>query len=137
MAIKKLGRYRRVKAKSALLGKRVRDVTVELYQRWLAEELPVSSRQSPEQWLEEWLRLGEEALRVEKLSSRGKFKDINFTIRSGEVVGLRQAVNNFMRVIGPAAFGPTVRALGLLPLFLGSSVLLVVAAYLSRPRRKH
>mgnify|MGYP006300175583 CR=1 FL=1 len=56
--------------------------------------------------------------------------------RSGEVVGLRQAVNNFMRVIGPAAFGLTVRALGLLPLFLGSSVLLVVAAYLSRPRRK-
>jgi hypothetical protein len=55
--------YRRVKAKSALLGKRVRDVTIELYQRWLAEESPVSPRQSPEQWLEEWLRLGEETLR--------------------------------------------------------------------------
>jgi hypothetical protein len=55
--------YRRVKAKSALLGKRVRDVTIELYQRWLAEEIPGSSRQSPEKWLEEWLRLGEETLR--------------------------------------------------------------------------
>lgn len=55
--------YRRVKAKSALLGKRVRDVTIELYRSWLAEEIPASSRQSPEQWLEEWLRLGEEALR--------------------------------------------------------------------------
>lgn len=55
--------YRRVKAKSALLGKHVRDVTIELYQRWLAEEVPVSPRQSPAQWLEDWLRLGEEALR--------------------------------------------------------------------------
>ncbi len=55
--------YRRVKAKSALLGKHVRDVTVELYQRWLAEEIHASSGQSPEEWLEEWLRLGEETLR--------------------------------------------------------------------------
>ncbi len=54
--------YRRVKAKSALLGKRVRDVTIELYQRWLTEEEPVSSGQSSEQWLEEWLRLGEHVL---------------------------------------------------------------------------
>lgn len=55
--------YRKVKAKSALLGKHVREVTVELYQRWLAEEVPASSRQSPEEWLEDWLRLGEETLR--------------------------------------------------------------------------
>ena len=55
--------YRKVKAKSALLGKRVRDVTIELYQRWLAEEIPDSSRQSPDEWLDEWLRLGEETLR--------------------------------------------------------------------------
>lgn len=55
--------YRKVKAKSALLGKRVRDVTIELYQRWLAEEIPASSGQSPEEWLDEWLRLGEETLR--------------------------------------------------------------------------
>lgn len=55
--------YRKVKARSALLGKHVRDVTIELYQRWLAEELPASSRLSPEEWLEDWLRLGEEGLR--------------------------------------------------------------------------
>jgi hypothetical protein len=55
--------YRKVKAKSALLGKRVRDVTIELYQRWLAEQIPTLSRQSPEEWLDEWLRLGEESLR--------------------------------------------------------------------------
>jgi len=54
--------YRRVKAKSALLGRRVRDVTIELYERWLAEGAPVSSTQSAEQWLEEWLRLGQETL---------------------------------------------------------------------------
>ena len=32
--------YRKVKAKSALLGKPVREVTVELYQHWLGEEEP-------------------------------------------------------------------------------------------------
>lgn len=53
--------YRRVKARSALLGKRVRDVTIELYQRWL-EEVPMPSEQTQEQWLDEWLRLGREAL---------------------------------------------------------------------------
>jgi hypothetical protein len=55
--------YRQVKAKSAVLGRHVRDVTVELYQRWLAEEAPASARQSPEEWLEDWLRLGEKTLR--------------------------------------------------------------------------
>jgi len=55
--------YRKVKAQSALLGKRVRDVTLELYQRWLEEGVPSSSRQSPEEWLDEWLRLGEQTLR--------------------------------------------------------------------------
>jgi hypothetical protein len=30
--------YRRVKAKSALQGRAIREVTVELYQRWLAQE---------------------------------------------------------------------------------------------------
>lgn len=30
--------YRRVKAKTALQGRAIREVTVELYQRWLAEE---------------------------------------------------------------------------------------------------
>ncbi len=30
--------YRRVKAKTALQGRAIREVTVELYQRWLAED---------------------------------------------------------------------------------------------------
>ena len=29
--------YRRIKARSALAGRTVRDVTIELYQRWLQE----------------------------------------------------------------------------------------------------
>jgi hypothetical protein len=32
--------YRRVKAKAVLQGKRLREVTIELYQRWLAEKTP-------------------------------------------------------------------------------------------------
>lgn len=55
--------YRRVKAKSALLGKHVRDVTIELYQRWLAEEPPEPRQTSSEEWLAAWIRLGEESLR--------------------------------------------------------------------------
>ena len=51
------------------------------------------------------LALGEEALRVEKLSSRGKFKDINFTIRSGEVVGLAGLVGAGRTEIAQAIFG--------------------------------
>lgn len=49
--------------------------------------------------------LGEELLRVEKLSSRGKFKDINFTIRSGEVVGLAGLVGAGRSEIAQAIFG--------------------------------
>jgi len=31
--------YRKIKAKSALLGKPVREVTIDLYRRWLGEDL--------------------------------------------------------------------------------------------------
>lgn len=51
------------------------------------------------------LALGEEVLRVEKLSSRGKFRDINFTIRSGEVVGLAGLVGAGRTEIAQAIFG--------------------------------
>ncbi|MBI5801874.1 MAG: sugar ABC transporter ATP-binding protein [Verrucomicrobia bacterium] len=51
------------------------------------------------------LALGEEVLRVEKLSSRGKFKDINFTIRSGEIVGLAGLVGAGRTEIAQAIFG--------------------------------
>ena len=53
--------YRRVKAKSALEGRAVREVTIELYQRWLGEEGGVE--RSPREWLENWIRLGDELLR--------------------------------------------------------------------------
>ena len=51
------------------------------------------------------LTLGDEVLRVEKLSSRGKFKDINFTIRTGEVVGLAGLVGAGRTEIAQAIFG--------------------------------
>ncbi len=55
--------YRRVKAKSALQGRTIREVTAELYQTWLADTPATPAAPSPEQWLEEWLKLGEETLR--------------------------------------------------------------------------
>jgi hypothetical protein len=54
--------YRRVKAKSALAGRPVREVAIELFQRWL-DEGSSTTELTPEQWLEEWIRLGEETLR--------------------------------------------------------------------------
>jgi hypothetical protein len=53
--------YRRVKAKSALEGRAIREVTEALYRTWLAEES--APPPTPEVWLEGWLRLGEETLR--------------------------------------------------------------------------
>jgi hypothetical protein len=52
--------YRRVKAKSALEGRPIRAVTVELYRRWLEEDTP-ALREASAQWLDEWLRLADEA----------------------------------------------------------------------------
>ena len=54
--------YRRVKAKSALQGRAIREVTVELYQTWLVDEPALSAAPSPEQWLEEWLKLADETM---------------------------------------------------------------------------
>lgn len=54
--------YRRVKARSALLGRAVREVTIELYQRWLGEAPATVPPRSSEQWLEEWQRLGDSLL---------------------------------------------------------------------------
>jgi hypothetical protein len=55
--------YRRVKARSALLGRAVREVTIELYQRWLVEAPPALPAGSSEQWLDEWLSLGGSVLK--------------------------------------------------------------------------
>ena len=52
--------YRRVKAKSALEGRAVREVTIELYREWL--DKCSESTLPAEEWLENWLRMGAEAL---------------------------------------------------------------------------
>jgi hypothetical protein len=50
--------YREVKAKSALEGRAVRDVTVELYSTWVGRKGGSASRPTSEQWLEEWVQMG-------------------------------------------------------------------------------
>jgi hypothetical protein len=52
--------HRRVKAKAALLGRPVREVTIDLYRAWLEEESETLG--DPEQWLSDWIRLGREGL---------------------------------------------------------------------------
>lgn len=54
--------YRRVKAKSALEGRPVREVTIELYSRWLEGGLPVPGV-TADQWLTDWFRLADKTLR--------------------------------------------------------------------------
>jgi MFS family permease len=55
--------------------------------------------------------------------------------RSGETLGLRQSVNNAMRVSGPAVFGFVATAFGLPPVFWISAILMGGGGILSRPRR--
>jgi hypothetical protein len=53
--------YRKVKAKSALHGKPVREVTEELYRRWLSDQPEPEADKTPEQWLEAWLAAADAA----------------------------------------------------------------------------
>jgi len=55
--------YRRVKAAAALRKRRIRDVTIELYERWLAEQAPPVEPlgAARRDWLETWIREGEAA----------------------------------------------------------------------------
>ncbi|MDE2150646.1 MAG: hypothetical protein KGJ55_12640 [Gammaproteobacteria bacterium] len=55
--------YRKVKAKSALVGKPVREVTAELYRRWLDEPEGGRGKASPEAWLRFWLAAADKALK--------------------------------------------------------------------------
>ncbi|HZO32792.1 MAG TPA: hypothetical protein VFH48_43165 [Chloroflexota bacterium] len=72
--------YRRVKAKSALEGRSVRAVAIELFERWLEEDAPVerrvvlpiednseetvwARRRATKAWLDKWLQMGEEAFK--------------------------------------------------------------------------
>jgi MFS family permease len=56
--------------------------------------------------------------------------------RSGEMQGLRQSVNNAMRVAGPVVFGFIATALGLAPVFWMSALMMGGGGLLSRPRRR-
>ena len=53
---------RRVKAKSALLGKPVREVTAELYRRWLDEQSDNREAPTAEAWLQGWLEQADGAI---------------------------------------------------------------------------
>jgi len=55
--------------------------------------------------------------------------------RSGEMLGLRQSVNNAMRVSGPVVFGFIATAFGLPPVFWMSAIMMGGGGALSRPRR--
>jgi len=49
--------YRRVKAKTALEGRGVDDVTIELFQKWVGESERENRLERNQQWLEEFLAL--------------------------------------------------------------------------------
>jgi MFS family permease len=56
--------------------------------------------------------------------------------RSGEALGLRIAVNNFIHIAVPLAFGTVGAALGVAPVFVANAVLLAGGSYLSRAAPK-
>ena len=57
--------YLTVKAKSALLGKPVREITVELYRHWVGEKEERRPEAPPaETWLDSWLAAADEAVRA-------------------------------------------------------------------------
>lgn len=73
--------YRRVKAEAALRGLTIREVTTELYRRWLGEGEGTGVTHDPSEWLREWLSAADEAMdeappgrsaREELESSRGR-----------------------------------------------------------------
>jgi len=55
--------YRQVKSKAALEGRTVREVTTELYRYFLRDTHEVDATQSAGEWLDEWVALGDEALK--------------------------------------------------------------------------
>ena len=55
--------YRRVKARAAMQGLTIREVTTELYEAWLSEKPADNAPLSVEKWLEGWIRIGEDAFR--------------------------------------------------------------------------
>ena len=58
--------YRQVKARAAIEGRAVREVTIELYEQWLGDRQAVSTAgtgPSGAEWLARWEELGAETAR--------------------------------------------------------------------------
>jgi hypothetical protein len=53
--------YRQVVAKTAVQGRALHEVTVELYQRWVAEDLGGTDAKGSLEWLDAWVAMGAEA----------------------------------------------------------------------------
>jgi hypothetical protein len=53
--------YRRVKAEAAMRGLTVREVTMDLYQRWLRERQDAEMTERPSEWLQSWLSAADQA----------------------------------------------------------------------------
>jgi MFS family permease len=56
--------------------------------------------------------------------------------RSGATLGLRQSVNNVMRVCGPALFGSIASAFGLFPVFWINALMMAAGGLMTRPAAK-
>ncbi len=54
--------YRQVKAEAALRGVTVREVTTQLYRRWLHEGESGEPRETSSAWLRSWLEAADEAM---------------------------------------------------------------------------
>jgi hypothetical protein len=53
--------YRKMEAKTARTGERLKEVAVSLFDRWVKEDsLPEAPATSAAQWLEQWVQLGAE-----------------------------------------------------------------------------
>lgn len=66
--------YRQVKARSALQGKAVREVTVELYERWLASDASTAPAPDPQRWLSDWLRDADAAVQAAPASATARIE---------------------------------------------------------------
>lgn len=53
--------YRKVKAKSALQGRPIRAITIELFQRWIEEDASDTTR-TPAQALDAWFALADDLM---------------------------------------------------------------------------
>ena len=56
--------YRLVKARASLEGRAIREVTEELYRRWIAEgATAIEAPAAPGPWLEDWIAMAEKVMR--------------------------------------------------------------------------